>query len=180
MSDEDDDDLNDEEEEDEDDEESGEGKKGGSAGKGKMMIIIGAAAVVVLVGGGAGAYFAGLFDSLLGKEPTGMKMASIELGVPVIHDLPLIKADLKTGRCRAPFLKTVVSVELGSNDLARLQAVEARITDGVRTYLRDQERQDMVGKQGTDRLRFDITRIINNLIAPAKINAVIFKEFLVQ
>ena len=173
MSDEDDDGPDDEE----DDDESGEGKKDPKAGKRKMMAII--AAALVVVGGGAGAYFAGLFDSLLG-EGSGSKMASIELGAPVIHDLPRIKADLKTGRCRAPFLRTVVAVELGSNDLPRLQAFELRVVDAVRTYLRDQERQDMVGKQGTEKLRFDITNIINNLIAPARIHAVIFKEFLVQ
>ncbi len=44
--------------------EEGEGKKGGK--KKLLMILI---PVILLIGGGAGAYFTGMLDSLLGKEP---------------------------------------------------------------------------------------------------------------
>ena len=153
-------------------EDGGERKKGG---KGKLIAIIAAALVVVLGAGGGAAYFFGLFE-----KTGGTRTAVIELGAPVIHELPMIRADLKTGKCRSPLLRTVFAVQLGSNDLPRLQTMGLLIEDAIRTHLRDQERQDLVGRAGTEKLRADITRIINNLIAPARIHALIFKEFLVQ
>ncbi len=44
--------------------EEGEGKKGG---KKKLLLIL--IPVILLIGGGAGAYFTGMLDSLLGKDP---------------------------------------------------------------------------------------------------------------
>lgn len=153
--------------------EDGEASKKG--GKGKLIAIIAAALVVVLGAGGGAAYFFGLFE-----KTDGSKMVVIELGAPVIHELPMIRADLKTGRCRSPLLRTVFAVQLGSVDLPRLKSMGILIEDAVRTHLRDQERQDLVGRAGTEKLRTDITNIINKLIAPARIHALIFKEFLVQ
>ena len=156
--------------------EEDEAPKGG--GKKKLIAII--AAVVVLLGGGGGAaYYFGLLDSLLGKE-AGSKVAVIELGAPVRHELPMIKADLKTGQCRSALVRTVIVVELGSKDLKRLEDMQLRLLDSISTYFRDLERQDLVGRKGSEKFRFDATRIINNLIAPARIHSLIFKEFLVQ
>lgn len=163
-------------EEEESPEDGEETKKGG---EGKRIAIIAAALVVVLGAGGGAAYFFGLLDSLL-ENTGGTRTAVIELGAPVIHEFPMIRADLKTGRCRSPLLRTVVAVQLGSIDLPRLQEMGILIEDAVRTHLRDQERQDLVGKAGTEKLRVDITNIINKLIAPARIHALMFKEFLVQ
>lgn len=163
------------EEEAEEDESAEDGEAGKKGGKGKLIAIIAAALVVVLGAGGGAAYFFGLFE-----KTGGSRIAVIDLGAPVIHEFPMIRADLKTGRCRSPLLRTVFAVQLGSNDLPRLKTMGILIEDAVRTHLRDQERQDLVGKAGTEKLRVDITRIINNLIAPARIHALIFKEFLVQ
>ena len=176
MSDDPDDDTAEENKEEESTEDGEETKKGG---KGKRIAIIAAALVVVLGAGGGAAYFFGLFDSLF-ENKGGSRIAVIELGAPVIHELPMIRADLKTGRCRSPLLRTVVAAQLGSNDLPRLQEMGILIEDAVRTHLRDQERQDLVGKAGTEKLRTDLTHIINKLIAPAQIHALLFKEFLVQ
>lgn len=151
--------------------------KGG--GKGKLIVIIAAVSVVVLiVGGGTAAYFTGLLAPI-GIKPAA-KMATLDLGTPVTHELPQIKADLKTGRCSSPLIRTTMVIQINSTDLPRLQASELRVIDNVRTYLRDQERQDLVGKHGADRLRADLTTIINNAIQPARIQSILFKEFIVQ
>lgn len=145
----------------------------------KKLIIIAAAGLVLILGGAGGAYFAGLFDFLLGaKGPS--QIAVIDLGKPVMHEFPQIKADLKTGRCRSPLLRTTFVVQMRDKDLKRVQAMELRITDAVRSYLRDRERSDLVGRAGEEKLRFDTTQIINNLIAPAKIDGILFKEFVLQ
>lgn len=147
--------------------------------KGRRIALMAVALVVVVLGGSGAAYYFGLFDDLLGKQSSS-KIASIDLGVPVRHELPMIKADLKTGKCRSPLLRAVIVVEIGSKDLPRLEAMQLRINDAISTYLRDFERQDMVGKKGSDRFRIASANIINDLIAPSRIQALIFKEFIIQ
>jgi len=142
-----------------------------------MMACTGLLGLVIV--GGVVAFFLGFLDPLFGIERERTK-AEIELGSPVTHELPEIKADLKTGKCRAPFLRATVVVQLGDHDLEKLQSKDAEILDGITTYLRDQERQDMSGKAGTDKLRFDMVRILNNIIAPGRVHGVLFKKIILQ
>ena len=147
--------------------------------EGKKKLVIIAAAVLVLILGGGGAYFAGPFDFSPGtKGPT--RIAVIDLGESVMHEFPQIKADLKTGKCRSPLLRTTFILQMKSTDLKRVQAMELRITDAIRSYLRDRERSDLVGRKGGERMRFETTQIINDLIAPSKIQGILFKEFVLQ
>lgn len=165
-----------------DDAEGGDGnggKKGGKPAKrSKLPLIIGGVVVLLLVAGGAG-WVSGLLPHLLGI-PVEQKEARIDLGEPTTYELPVIKADLKTGACRAPFLRTQIVVQLLPKDLPRLQEMQTRVVDQIVAYLREVERQELVGKDGTERLRFDIVRIINREIAPASVQTVLFKELLLQ
>ena len=147
--------------------------------KGKKLIVMIAGVLVVILAGGTTTYFLGYLDPILGTKP-GKQLAELSLGSPTTHELPRFKADLKTGRCRAPSLRTVIVISLNSQHLSALQASETKVLDQVQMHLRDQERQDLVGKAGTDNLRFDIANIINNIIAPAQISTVLFKEFLLK
>ncbi len=147
--------------------------------KGKKLIVMIAGVLVVILAGGTTTYFLGYLDPILGTKP-GKQLAELSLGSPTTHELPRFKADLKTGRCRAPSLRTVIVISLNSQHLSALQESETKVLDQVQMHLRDQERQDLVGKAGTDNLRFDITNIINNIMAPAQISTVLFKEFLLQ
>ena len=58
--------------------------------------------------------------------------------------------------------------------------MELRITDAIRSYLRDRERSDLVGRKSEETMRFETTKIINDLIAPSKIQGILFKEFVLQ
>ncbi|MBT6096235.1 MAG: hypothetical protein HOH04_15220 [Rhodospirillaceae bacterium] len=146
----------------------------------KKMIILGVGGLfaLLIVGGGI-AYMMGWLDSMLGIEREKTKL-EISLAAPVRHPLPLIKADLKTGRCRSPFLRVEVVVQVNEDDIDLLIDNETAIVDGVRTHLRDQERQDLVGKAGTNQLRFDLVNIVNKVIAPARVHGILFKDFLLQ
>ena len=161
---------------------SEDGEDGDTPKKGskKKLIIIAAAVVVVVGGGGGAAFFLGMFDSLLGGKPAPTKVAVIELGEAVRFELPMIKADLKTDKCRSALVRTVIVVELGSDDVPRLENMQLRAMERISTYFRDLERQELVGREGSNKFRYDATRIINNLIAPARIHSLIFKEFIVQ
>ena len=147
--------------------------------KGKKLIVMIAGVLVVILAGGTTTYFLGYLDPILGTKP-GKQLAELSLGSPTTHELPRFKADLKTGRCRAPSLRTVIVISLNSQHLLALQESETKVLDQVQMHLRNQERQDLVGKAGTDNLRFDIANIINNIIAPAQISTVLFKEFLLK
>lgn len=144
----------------------------------KKLIIIGVGALVSLlaIGGGA-AFWLGLFSSGGEHEQTELQA---EITPAVRHELPPIKADLKTGKCRSPFVKATVVVEVDPHDLELLALMDLRIIDRVRDVLRERERQDMVGRKGADLLRADIAEAINKVIAPAKVRTVLFKQLLVQ
>jgi len=157
----------------EDDENEEANKAAGKEKKKKMILVaVGLIAAITLTGG---AYFLG---TLGGNK--GQQVATLDLGAPVDYELPEIAADLKTGRCRAPFLRTVVLLQLSDSGTKAIENKQVRIMDAIRSHLRDQERQDLVGKKGTDKLRFDLANIVNNVIAPERVQAVLFKKFLLQ
>jgi len=149
-----------------------------AAKKKLVLMIIGGLFGLIVVGGGA-AYFLGFLNPLLGIEEEN-KVAEVILGPATYHELPQIKADLKTSACRAPFLRVTISVELSKADVNRVIDTQDKIMDRIITHLRDQERQDIVGKAGSDQLRVDLASIINAVISPAQIHGIIFKEFVLQ
>lgn len=163
----------------EDIDDEGDGKPKKARSKKQLMMIGGGGLVALLILGGGGAFMFGALDSLLGIQREKTKL-EIDLGVPVRHPLPVIKADLKTGRCRSPFLRVEVVVQVNKSDIDLLVDNETAVIDRVRSHLREQERQDLVGKAGTDKLRFDLVNIINQVIAPARVHGILFKDFLLQ
>lgn len=154
-------------------------KKKGKKSKGKMLIAIIGGVLFLLAAGGGLSYYMGWIHAAMGWQQSKSR-AEIELGTPVYHPLPEIRTDMKTGDCRAPFLRAVVHVQLFPEDIPRLQEAEAEVMDAVLTHLRDQERQHVVGKAGSERLRFELVQIIENVIKPAKVHTVLFKELIVQ
>lgn len=162
---------------------NGSGKKAGkkdekAAKQLKRLLIVGGTLVLLIVLGAAG-WGTGLLPSLFGI-PTERTEARINLGQPTSYDLPVIKADLKTGACSAPLLITQITIEVLPKNLSAVKAAQKRIIDQIVAYLRGIERQELVGTKGTNRLRVDIIRIINNQIQPASIQTILFKELLLQ
>jgi flagellar FliL protein len=157
-------------------------KKKSKGGKGKV-IAIAAALAVVLIGGGVTAFF---LLSGSGKDK-GARQATVALPPPpldpgpmTIYDFPKVLADLKTGECRSSYLSARFMVEVGKNYTKDLQAKQDKIVEGVMLHLRSLERKDLVGKAGSDRMRADLISIINNIAKPAKVEGLVFKEFILQ
>ena len=143
----------------------------------RTLIITGAAALF-LVGGGVALVFTGALDSLIGG---GQKRVTVELpGPPVQYEFPVLLVDLKTGRCRSPFIKLRAVALVSEPDMARLQEVEVQVVDAFQAFLRDHERQDLVGKAGTDKLRQGFLSILNTALEPAQARNVLFREILLQ
>ena len=162
---------------------AGEADSGPATAIRRMLIInkkliVAVATALIVAGGGVTLVFTGALDSLIGG---GQKRATIELpGPPVQYEFPVLLVDLKTGRCRSPFIKLRAVALVSEPDMARLAEVETQVVDAFQAFLRDLERQDLVGKTGTDKLRQGFLGILNTAMEPAKARNVLFREILLQ
>lgn len=153
-------------------------KKPSSGGKLKLVLLI-VGPLVLLMSVGVLALSMGWLNGLLGIGHAQPE-AVLSLGKPVLVELPEIRTDMKTGTCRAPFLRAVVQVQVSSDDASKVEEFKDQIMDGILTHLRDQERQNVVGKEGSERLRFELVQIIQQIIQPAQVHTVLFKDLIVQ
>lgn len=140
----------------------------------KLLAIVGAG-LVVLAGGGVGAY--AFFH---GKAEE--KAAAPAVKPVAFFDVPEVMVNLSgaTGE-RAQYLKLKIVLELPDQTMgAQIQPVMPRVMDAFQTYLRELRPVDLDGSGGLYRMRDELTRRINTMIAPQRINAVLFKEVVVQ
>jgi flagellar FliL protein len=140
------------------------------------MMIIAAGGLVVLLGGGAGAY---LFVGHSGSEKA--KEAVVKPATFV--DLPDVLVNLSNtgGGDRAQYLKVKIVLELPDAELVpKIQPLMPRVVDAFQTYLRELRPTDLDGSAGLYRLKEELTRRVNAVVAPSHITAVLFKEIVVQ
>jgi flagellar FliL protein len=166
--------------EEEDPEEEGEGgeqkPKRRLLGFLSLKVMIMGAAALLLLGGGAGAYF------LVMSKPAETKTTAMP-GKPVVFvDLPEVLVNLSnSGSDRTQYLKVKIVLELpDQNMIPQIQPVMPRVMDAFQTYLRELRASDLDGSAGLYRLKEELTRRVNASIAPSRINAVLFKEIVVQ
>jgi flagellar basal body-associated protein FliL len=153
------------------------------AGKGALLLAAGfAGAVLVGVAIGVGLHFLGVLGATADStaKPEAKQSAVLEITPPVLVEMPEKLVDLKTGTCQAPYLRFQISVDVPQKAQPLVAARQVEILDAVQQYLRGRERQDLVGREGADRLRNETRRRINELIAPEQINGVLFKKFVLQ
>jgi flagellar FliL protein len=139
------------------------------------FLIIGAAALV-LIGGGVGAYF---FFFSHSHDP---KAEAAHVKPAVFVDLPEILVNLSNPSAeRTQYLRIKVVLELPEQKMIeQITPVMPRVMDAFQTYLRELRPSDLDGSAGLYRLKEELTRRVNVSIAPARINAVLFKEIVVQ
>lgn len=139
------------------------------------LIIMAATGLLVLCGGGVGAYF-----FLGAKQPSNVTTAVLK--PPVFLDLPDTLVNLSnTGAERSQYLKVKIVLELPDQVMVQqVQPVLPRVMDAFQTYLRELRPTDLDGSAGLYRLKEELTRRVNASIAPSRVNAVLFKEIVVQ
>lgn len=145
--------------------------KGG--GKKKLIIIIGAAALFVLVAGGGGAYF------FLG----GHKEEAVAKKTVAFVDIREMTVNLVQGpqQDRPQYLKLKVALEVADPKLvAVIQPLLPRVEDAFQVYVRELRTADLEGSAGVYRLKEELLRRVNTAVYPSKIDAVLFKEIVVQ
>jgi flagellar FliL protein len=182
----------------------GEDGEGGPAKKKlplKMIIIAGVAAAVVLGGGGTAAF---IFlkpkpeahadkkadhgkkkdekkKGEKGKEdPSAAVITEGPDGV-LFYTMPNVVVNMQTADGRPTFLKLKLTLEVADQETADLLAPNMpRLQDMFQTFLRELRPEDLQGSQGSYQLRMEILRRVNLVIAPAKVNAVLIEEMLIN
>ena len=110
--------------------------------------------------------------------------AAVPQTKPVVFlDMPDVLVNLSStgGGDRTQYLKVKVTLELPDQAMSeKIQPVMPRLMDAFQTYLRELRPTDLDGSAGLYRLKEELTRRVNASIAPSRINAVLFKEIVVQ
>jgi flagellar FliL protein len=153
----------------------GEGGKTGFFSK-KLIIMI-AGSLLVVGGAGGGAYV-----FLGGKHGHEEKVAQAPMKPPpAFYDLPELLVNLQSPAGRSSYLKARIVLEVEDAKLVeQIKPLMPRVMDAFQTYLREMRQSDLEGSAGLYRLRQELTRRVNVAVAPSKINAVLFKEIVVQ
>jgi flagellar protein FliL len=145
------------------------------AGKKKLFVMAGLA--VLVLGGGAGAF------TMLGGSHTGDEPQA-EAKKPVSFvDLREMTVNLaaEPSQERQHFLKFRVALEVGDPKvMAEIQPLLPRVEDTFQVFLRELRASDLEGSAGTYRLREELLRRVNMAVYPAKVDAVLFKDIVVQ
>jgi len=177
-----DDDLPEEENLDEEDEKDEDREESAPAKGSKKKLIIGLMVVLLLVvGGGSAAFFLGAFDFIFGGPKTTAIVALPEPPEPpVMYSFPPMLVDLKTGACRSNYLKFEFILEVSESYTAQIKKLEPKLIEAFQMHLREQERKDLVGRAGSDRLRKGLLRIVDANIRPNRAESIIFKQFILQ
>jgi flagellar FliL protein len=146
--------------------------KGGLFSRRNIMIAAGA---LVLIGGGTGGY-------MMMRAPKPAAPPPVQAKPAVFLDVPEVLVNLSTsGGDRTQYLKVKVVLELPDATLQpQIQTTMPRVMDAFQTYLRELRPTDLDGSAGLYRLKEELTRRVNAAIAPSRINAVLFKEIVVQ
>jgi flagellar FliL protein len=147
------------------------------ASKGKLKLIIAAVGLVVVLGGAAGTWF---FFFRHGGEETHAEAPPPK--PPVFIDVP----DMMVNLVNAPGERVLylrVKLVLEVKEEKQVEAIKPtmpRVTDIFQTYLRELRPTDVSGSAGLFRLKEELTRRVNAAVSPTQVNAVLFKEIVVQ
>ena len=158
-----------------------EGAEGTAQGKSrfalppmKVLIMAGAGLVgLIAVGGGSYWFFA---------KPAAPKVEEAAAKPTVFVDLPEVLVNLSnTGSERTQYLKVKIVLEVPEQKVVtQITPIMPRVMDAFQTYLRELRPSDLEGSAGLYRLKEELTRRVNASISPNRINAVLFKEIVVQ
>jgi flagellar FliL protein len=133
------------------------------------LILMAVGGLVALGGVGWGGYYFFFSESPKSEAAT----AANQIKPPVFMDMPEVLVNLSNtgGNEHTQYLKVKVVLELPNQELtAQIQPVMPRLMDTFQTYLRE----------CLYRLKEELTRRVNAAIAPSRINAVLFKEIVIQ
>jgi flagellar protein FliL len=169
----------------------------------KLVLFIILPAVLVLGGGGAAAYLllfnkgseqhaeaneghgkakGGHGEEGAGEAVPGPNGTTIMHGDNVVFvTLPEMLVNITGPEGRPAYLKLKLTLEAPDDEtVTALGEHIPRVTDQFNGFLREMRTEDLSGSAGAYRLRLELLRRVNLVVAPKQINAVLIEEMLVQ
>jgi flagellar FliL protein len=146
------------------------------ASKKKKLILIAAAVAVLCLAGGAGAwfFFQNHGDEQHAEAPPPKPPAFVEVPDMLVN---LVGAPGE----RVQYLKVKVVLEVKDEpQVEKIKPALPRVTDLFQTYMRELRPSDLNGSAGLFRLKEELTKRVNTAISPGHVNAVLFKEVVIQ
>ena len=154
-----------------------EGTEAAAGPKGKLKLIIAVVGLLVILGGGAATYFF-VFrhggEEVHAEAPPPKPPSFVEVPDMMIN---LVGAPGE----RVQYLKVKLVLEV--KEEKQVEAIKPsmpRLTDIFQSYLRELRPTDLNGSAGLFRLKEELTKRVNVALAPNQVNAVLFKEVVVQ
>ncbi len=146
----------------------------------KKLIML--AAPVLLIGIGAGLWFTGILPGLLGMRHEPKTAQQVEKpSVPVFVDLPDMIANLAGSGNKTSYIKLQARLEVSrQEDADKVKQEMPRLQDMFQTYLREMRPEELRGSAGIYRLREELLGRANVILAPIKVNDVLFTQLLIQ
>ena len=154
-----------------------DGAEAAPAKKGKLKLIIAAVGFLAVLGGGAGWFF-----FMRGHHGEEKHAEAPPPKPPAFVEVPDMMVNLvgAPGE-RVQYLKVKVVLEVKEDkQLEAIKPTLPRVTDLFQTYLRELRPSDINGSAGLFRLKEELTKRVNLALAPQQVNAVLFKEIIVQ
>ncbi|PZN93293.1 MAG: flagellar basal body-associated protein FliL [Hyphomicrobiales bacterium] len=148
-------------------------------GKKKLIMIGGGVMLLALLGGG------GWF---MMKKPSAEQLAAAEAAKNIKKPISFIEMkDMMIGitasaqQERQPIIKVKVVLEVADAKVSdEIKPLLPRVEDAFQVFMRELRPSDLEGSAGMYRLKEELLRRVNVTVFPAKIDAVLFKELLVQ
>jgi flagellar protein FliL len=148
-----------------------------SAPKSKKKLLLIAGAVVILLGGGGGGYL------MLKKPHTAGEAHAEEKKAVAFVDIREMTVNLapEPSQDHQRFLKFRVALEVKDPKTAtEIQPLLPRVEDSFQVFVRELRASDLDGSAGVYRLREELVRRVNIAVYPAKVDAVLFKDIVIQ
>src|ERR1700760_2510359 len=161
-----------------DDEKEGAAEAAAPAPKGKLKLIIAVVAVLAIAGGGATWFF---FLRHHGDEAAHAEAAPPPKPPAYVEVPDLLVNLIGLPGERVQYLKVKIVLEV--KEEKQVEAIKPnlpRVTDIFQTYMRELRPPSLNGSAGLFRLKEELTRRVNNAVAPSQVSAVLFKEIVVQ
>jgi flagellar FliL protein len=146
---------------------------GAKPGRRKLVIIVGGAVAALAAAGGGGWFF--LKPKPAQEEPVKKPVAFLDVREMIVN----LAAEPNQDRAR--FLKLKVALEVPDAALVKeITPLLPRVEDAFQVFVRELRASELEGSAGVYRLREELLRRVNVAIHPARVDAVLFKDIVVQ
>jgi len=161
-------------------EEGASGEEAPKGGKKKLIMMVGGVVLLAALGGGGWFFFL--------KKPSPEQIAAAEAAKNAKKPVAFIEMkDMMIGitgspqQERQPIIKIKVVLEAADAKVSEeIKPLLPRVEDAFQVFMRELRPSDLEGSAGMYRLKEELLRRVNVTVFPAKVDAVLFKELLVQ